>query len=98
MTRGPSRAAVGAMFPEKGKHLARVWRFRPFEYQWLRTLGGKHGNLSNTTEEMPDAGLAKADLKSPFHGVVSKDTAKIVENAVGPQPRMGVNSGPCSPR
>lgn len=41
-------AAAESVVPGKGKELVNAWRARQFEYQWLRTLGGRYVDFGQT--------------------------------------------------
>lgn len=41
-------AAAESVVPGKGKELVNAWRTRQFEYQWLRTLGGRYVDFGQT--------------------------------------------------
>ncbi|HSE46488.1 MAG TPA: haloacid dehalogenase type II [Gemmatimonadales bacterium] len=42
---------VEQVFPGHGAELSNTWRIRQFEYQWLRTLGGRYADFRRTTED-----------------------------------------------
>jgi 2-haloacid dehalogenase len=46
----PIALACEAAFPDRGTALADLWRTRQFEYQWLRTLGGRYEDFWQTTQ------------------------------------------------
>ncbi len=47
----PVEALAIEMFPEKGRELAKLWRSKLFEYQWLRALGEKYENFEEIAED-----------------------------------------------
>jgi 2-haloacid dehalogenase len=44
----PTLSLADDLFPGRGRELISVWRTRLFEYQWLRTLGGRYGDFRQT--------------------------------------------------
>ena len=47
----PVFALAETLFPGRGAALGAAWRTRQFEYQWLRTLGGRYADFLRTTED-----------------------------------------------
>jgi 2-haloacid dehalogenase len=47
----PIAALCEALFPGQGALLGDAWRARQFEYQWLRSLGGRYADFERTTED-----------------------------------------------
>ncbi|MEP6834090.1 MAG: haloacid dehalogenase type II [Gemmatimonas sp.] len=41
-------AVAESVIPGKGKEFVAVWRTRQFEYQWLRTMGGRYADFGQT--------------------------------------------------
>ena len=62
----PIAALAESLFPGKGADLSNAWRTRQFEYQWLRTLGGRYADFWQTTEEalIFAAKLVRLDLSA----------------------------------
>jgi len=46
----PVAALAERLFPGKGEALVATWRTRQFEYQWLRTMGGRFADFVETME------------------------------------------------
>jgi 2-haloacid dehalogenase len=47
----PVAALAESMFAARGAALMAAWRTRQFEYQWLRSLGGKYADFLQTTQQ-----------------------------------------------
>jgi 2-haloacid dehalogenase len=47
----PTVRFAEAMYPERGRELVSAWRTRLFEYQWLRTLGGRYADFRRTAAD-----------------------------------------------
>jgi 2-haloacid dehalogenase len=47
----PTLRVAEAMEPERGRELVAAWRVRLFEYQWLRTLGGRYADFRTTAAD-----------------------------------------------
>jgi 2-haloacid dehalogenase len=61
----PTLSLAEDLFPGRGRELITAWRTRLFEYQWLRTLGGRYGDFRQTAGDalattMKALGLAAA--------------------------------------
>lgn len=44
-------AVAESIFPGKGRDLVNAWRARQFDYQWLRTLGGRYADFAQTAAD-----------------------------------------------
>ena len=44
-------AAADSLVPGRWRELLTAWRSRHFEYQWLRTLGGKYADFHRTADD-----------------------------------------------
>lgn len=47
-------AAAEAIFPGKGREVVSAWRTQLFQYQWLRTLGGRYVDFEHTAADSLD--------------------------------------------
>lgn len=62
---GPVFAACEAAFPGQGAELAKLWRTRQFEYQWLRALGGRYEDFWRSTRGALDFAARSLRLHVP---------------------------------
>ena len=44
-------AVAESIFPGKGRDFVSAWRARQFDYQWLRTLGGRYADFAQTAAD-----------------------------------------------
>lgn len=59
----PTVRVAESMYPERGRELVSAWRTRLFEYQWLRTLGGRYADFGITAADALDAAKGSLGLQ-----------------------------------
>jgi len=66
-----------AIVPGRGRELAAAWRTRLFEYQWLRTLGGRYADFRHTADDALGTSVAALGLQ-----LTADERARLLEAQV----------------
>src|SRR6478672_8569758 len=58
-------AIAESILPGKGRDFVNAWRARQFEYQWLRTLGGRYADFAQTAADSLSFTLKSLSFSMP---------------------------------